>query len=162
MKILILLLTLTASGYSQIEWAETGSKWNYSNYLSDSIATNYVSIYSIGDTIIDGIENSILEIHNLYNCTNVNKRIYTYMTSENQVMIKINDQEEHFLLYDFNKASAPALSNPPLFTEAYALSAFKSEPKAIAPSPIEVLVKKLRRSILRSNSCKSLLFDLKI
>ena len=102
LKMAILVLTSNCICFSQVEWAPQNAKWVYSDYITNSANPTYTTIELIGDTVIQNITNKILRIENIFECSGIEETIYTYQTSDNKIFAKLNGNDEHKMIYDFN------------------------------------------------------------
>jgi hypothetical protein len=97
--ILTIILSCTIKLSAQTEWAPTGAKWYYEFSYNNGNAESYITIESIGDTVIDGISCKILQQECIRDPYYLNRKYYTY---KNDDQVWLYDGSAFRLLYDFS------------------------------------------------------------
>lgn len=118
-KITLLLVVLSfiicqgTEVFGQTSWAATGAKWHFEYNYGYGNATSYVTLESIGDTMIQDINCSILLLESIRN-NSFNRRYYTYKEADK---VWLFDGNEFRLLYDFglNAGETFETYGPPMF-----------------------------------------------
>lgn len=110
--ILLSILLLTTISTAQVEWCPPGAKWIYSDFFSNPDVPSYTTINYVGDTIINGITNKILKIENMFECTDVEDRVYTYQTADSMLYAKVRQNQDHFMICDFGAVKGDSWEVP--------------------------------------------------
>lgn len=106
MKKNLLLITIilfvgcmsVVKSYGQTEWAPIGAKWHYTLPFHDGYTKSFLTLESIGDTVIQGITCSIL-LQETGQAPYLNRKYYTY---KNDDKVWLFDGTNFRLLYDFD------------------------------------------------------------
>ena len=84
--------------WGQVSWAPTGAKWHFDYNYNYGNATSYVTVESIGDTVIQGINCKTLR----QECQRNDEFSKLYFTYKNDDKVWIFDGNNFRLLYDFS------------------------------------------------------------
>ncbi|MFK7810267.1 MAG: T9SS type A sorting domain-containing protein [Saprospiraceae bacterium] len=112
LKVLLLTFLFSNNIFAQVEWCPPGAQWIYTDFHFNPDNPNYITINYVEDTIINNVTNKILQIENMFDCSNVEDRVYTYQSTDRKIYAKFGQTEDHIMIYDFDVVTGDSWSIP--------------------------------------------------